>query len=65
MSSALTRTVIALAPTSSAIAKLAEPLVTGEKLPWFPLRTPTVALPVSATVGVSFTCVWSFATDAV
>ena len=30
-----------------------------------PLRTPTVALPVSATVGVSFRCVRPFATDAV
>ena len=58
-SSAVTRTVIALDPTLSAMASLAVPLFTA--LP----STVTVALPVSATVGVSFTCVRAFATDAV
>ena len=65
VSSAVTRTVIVLDPTSSAIAELAVPSVTGVKLPDVPLRTPTVALPVSATVGVTFRCVCAFATDAV
>ena len=55
---------IALAPTSNAIAPLAWPLVTGDNaVPCLP--TFTVALPVSATVGVSFIWVRSFATDAV
>ena len=43
----------------SAIGSLAMPLVTA--LP----ATVTVALPVSATVGVSFRCVRAFATVAV
>ena len=42
------------APTSSAMAPLALPLVTADRLD--PLPTSTVALE-SATVGVSFTCV--------
>ena len=50
---------IALDPTLSAMASLAVPLFTA--LP----ATVTVALPVSATVGVSFRCVRAFATDAV
>ena len=46
-------------PRPARIASLAEPLSTA--LP----STVTVALPVSATVGVSFRCVRAFATDAV
>ena len=44
------------------MAWLAEPLLTLAKLPALP--TFTVALPVSSTVGVSFTCVMSWATEA-
>ena len=59
----MTRTVIALDPTSSAIAALALPLVTAAGVvPCLP--TPTVAFD-SVTVGVSFTCVIEFATVAV
>ena len=59
----MTRTVIALEPTSSAMAPLSEPLATVVKLPIVPLRTPSVAEAWFA-VGVSFTCVVAFATVA-
>ena len=55
---AVTRTVIALAPTLSAMAPLAEPLVTAVP------ATVTVA-ELCATVGVSFACVLAFVTVAV
>ena len=63
-SSAVTRTAMTFAPTSSATASLAVPLVAAASvLPRLP--TCTVALPVAATVGVSFTCVIAFETVAV
>ena len=60
--SAVTFTVIAFAPTESDMGPLSWPLVTDARLD--PLPTSTVALD-SLVVGVSFTCVLSFATDAV
>ena len=60
----MTRTVIALAPTSRAIAAVALPLVTSVKLPVAPLRQAIDAEEWLAD-GVSFTCVLAFATEAV
>nr|WP_244892512.1 hypothetical protein [Candidatus Synechococcus spongiarum] len=61
-SSAMTSTLMAFAPSSSTMAPLALPLVTAVRLD--PLPTFAVAAE-SLTVGVSFTCVCSFATVAV
>ena len=62
-SAAVTSTVIAFAPTESAMAALAEPLVTvASVVPCLP--TFTVALELF-TVGVSFRCVRAFNTVAV
>ncbi len=61
-SSAVTSTLIAFAPTSSAMAELSAPLFTAERL--VPLPT-LIEAPVCAFVGVSFTCVMLFATEAV
>ena len=58
MSCAVTRTVIAFAPSLSVMAPLSEPLETAVPC------TVTVAVE-SATVGVSFACVLAFATVAV
>ena len=55
---------IALAPTLSAMAPIAEPLDTDVKLPVLPLRHPTVAAEC-ATIGVTFACVLAFTTVAV
>ena len=61
-SSAVTSTLMAFAPSESAMAVLSEPLVTAERL--VPLPT-LMEAPVCALVGVSFTCVMLFATEAV
>ena len=61
-SSAVTTALMAFAPTESAMAPLAEPLVTAVRL--VPTPTFTVA-PELVTVGVSFTWVTELATDAV
>ena len=61
-SCAVTSTLMALAPTERAMASLAEPLVTAERL--VPLPT-LMEAPLCAVLGVSFTCVTLFATDAV
>ena len=61
-SSAVTATLISFAPSSSAIAPLADPPVTAARLD--PLPTFTVASE-SLAVGVSFTCVTAFSTVAV
>ena len=61
-SCAVTSTLMALAPASSAIASLAVPLSTALRLPVLP--TFTLAFE-SLTVGVSLTWVTAFATVAV
>ena len=60
----MTRTVIALAPSSRAIAVVALPLVTLVKLPVAPFRQAIDAAAWFAD-GVSFTCVLALATVAV
>ena len=59
LSSAVTRTVMAVSPSERAMASLAVPL------PTVAPSTVTVALPVSSTVGVSFAWVMALVTLAV
>ena len=59
LSSAVTLTVMGLAPSSSAMAWLSVPLVTAVRLPVLPTSTEA---PAWLTVGLSFTCVMALAT---